>query len=225
VDRVKRSLRRAIELLGSIVGRLQVLLVTRASGGAPVWVLDLDNTLADTWPSYLGRHASERARLRGLDPLPGMLAAAHEPARAAGGRVVVLSHRNLWHWPVTRSWLRANGVDVGWTDLVLVASPADKIAHLRRLCAGGRDVTYWDDLTHGTERGRHGSYDEVVDAVRRLPLAYHGEAEIARVVAAVDPGRAARVSALLAAAGVVVDGGVDPGAGGGRAGDAATDGR
>ena len=215
---VKGVLRRAVVLLGTLVGRLQVLVVTRRSGNRPVWVLDLDNTLADTWPSYLGRHASERARLAGLEPLAGMLAAAYEPARAAGARVVVLSHRNLWHWTVTRSWLRANGVDVGWAELVLVASPNDKIAHLRRLCAGGREVTYWDDLTHGTERGRHGSYEDVVEAVRRLPLTYHGEAEIAAVVAAADPDRAERVSALLAAAGIT-------GAGDAPTGDAAPDGR
>lgn len=215
---VKAVLRRSIELLGALAGRLQVLLVARRSGAGPIWVLDLDNTLADSWPSFLEHHASERDRLRRLAPLPGMLAAAHDPARAAGARVVVLSHRALWHWPVTRAWLRANGVHVGWTDLVLVSSPTDKIAHLRRLCVGGRPVTYWDDLTHGTERGHHGAYDDVVAAVRRLPLEYHGESEIAAVVAAADPGRGARVAALLAAAGR---------AGGPRtsAGDGAPDGR
>jgi hypothetical protein len=199
---VKRTVQRVVAVVGALLGRLQAEVVARRSAGAPLWVLDLDNTLADTWPSYLEDHAGERARLSGLVPLAGMIEATHGRARSEGARVVVLSHRAIWHWGVTRAWLRRNGIRLGWSELVLVASPADKVAHLRRWCAAGCRVTYWDDLTHGTERGRTERYDDVIAEVARLSLTHHGPDEIAAIVAAADPGRAERVAATLEAAGI-----------------------
>jgi hypothetical protein len=131
-----------------------------------------------------------------------MIEATHHAARQDAAATVVLSHRAIRHWGVTRDWLRRHGVAVRWYDLVLVDSPGDKVAHLRRWCAAGCDVVYWDDLTHGTERGREERYQDVVAAVRRLPLVHHGAEEIAEVVAVADPERTERVAVLLEAAGL-----------------------
>ena len=139
-------------------------------------MLDIDNTLADAWPSFLEEWPSERDRLRGLRLLPGMKAAAYD---AAPGPVMFLSHRNWWEWSLTRNWLRQHGM-VG--VLVLVASPTDKVRHLSKL-ASGRSVTYWDDLSHGTERGETEVYAEVIDAVAGLGIEWHGLDEIDGIVA------------------------------------------
>ncbi len=220
---VKRLVWKAVHALAALVGRLQGELVARAHRGRPLFVLDLDNTLADTWPSYLEDHAGERARLAGLAPLAGMVDATHGEAQRKGAGTVVLSHRAVWHWPVTRRWLRRHGIRLRWYELVLVADPAHKVAHLRRWCRAGCDVVYWDDLTHGTEHGREQRYDAVVSAVAKLPLTHHGADEIAAIVSEADPERAARVATLLESAGVAradgsADGPADGSAGGGAAG-------
>jgi hypothetical protein len=92
-----------------------------------------------------------------------------------------LSHRAWWHWDVTWRWVRAQGLA---GPVVLVASPADKLAHLRRLVDGGGPVTYWDDLSHGTEHGHTELYQDIIDQVAGLGLSYHGYDEIEAVIAA-----------------------------------------
>ena len=102
---------------------------------------------------------------------------AHDGAIRSGRRVVFVSHRNLWHWPVTYSWLRRHGFAATWSNVVLVPTPEDKVDHLRRCCVG-RSVTYWDDLSHHHETGTVEYYDEVIAAVGELDLEYHGYDDI-----------------------------------------------
>lgn len=173
---VKRRARRALDVAGRAIGTAQVWWFRRRRPG-PVTVLDIDNTLADSWPSFLREWPSDRARLRALHMLPGVKAAAYD---SAGGPVLFLSHRNWWDWPLTRSWLRRNGMR---GVLVVVATPGDKVAHLRRLAAGG-PVVLWDDCSHGTEHGTTQRYDAVIDAARELGIEHHGLDEIEAIVAA-----------------------------------------
>ncbi len=175
---MKQFARRALDVIGFAISVVQVWWFRRRHRGT-VTVLDIDNTLADAWPSFLGDHADERNRLAGLAILPGMKAAAYDPPIASGAGVLFLSHRNWWEWPLTRTWLRDQGLA---GPLVLVSTPADKLTHLRRIVSGGGPVVYWDDLSHGTEHGTTELYDDVIDAVRELGLEYHDHAEIEAIV-------------------------------------------
>lgn len=203
MSQLKPIARRLVALVGRCVGAAQIWWIGRRIGDRPVLVLDIDNTLADAWPSFLQASASERERLAGLRALPGMKAAT-VGGRAGSGDgepvVVFVSHRALWHWGTTRSWLRNMGYEVSIESLVLVSDPAEKIGHLRRLVGpagrGGRSsgapgaLTYWDDLSHGTEHGETKLYDHVVREVHKLAessgrrLTYHGLDDIEAVVAA-----------------------------------------
>jgi hypothetical protein len=168
--------RQLINWSGSRISGWQVRRFRRKHPGEIV-VLDIDNTLADAWPSFLGPTTTERARLSGLAPLPGMKAAAYHGDRP----VIFLSHRAWWHWDVTALWIRAQAMA---GPVVLVSDPGDKLAHLRHLVAHGGAVTYWDDLSHGTERGETELYGDVIEAVQTLGLDYHGYDEIEAIVAA-----------------------------------------
>ena len=175
---MKRRLRRALDRVSALVGRVLIEVVARRHPGGIVTVLDVDNTIADAWPSFLRSWPGEAARLRALRPLPGMRAAAYEPAP---GSVVFLSHRSWWFWPLTRTWLSAAGFE---GPVVLVADPAEKVAHLRRLAAR-HPVVYWDDLTAHQETGHPVRYDEVIEAVGAIDgVEYHGADEIEAIVAA-----------------------------------------
>lgn len=173
---LKQRLRRPIDAVGLRIASAQVRRFRRANPGAIV-VLDIDNTLADAWPTFAQGHPNERARMRAMVSLPGMKAAAYDGDRP----VLFLSYRDWWHWPLTRAWLRAQGMT---GTLVLVSSPAQKLRHLRHLASGPGPVVYWDDLSHGTEQGATELYQDVIDAVRALALEYHGYDEIEAVIAA-----------------------------------------
>jgi hypothetical protein len=181
--RAKVVARRLVDGAGAMVGHAQLRWSIRGARDRTITVLDIDNTLADTWPSYLEDWPDHRLRLRALAELSGMRAAVYEPAVRRGDVVVFLSHRNWWEWGLTRKWLLDHGYAVPTASLVLVPSAAAKVAHLSRLTRAGT-VVYWDDLSHGQESGTPQRYDEVVTAVQALRLEYHGVDEIEAIVAA-----------------------------------------
>lgn len=185
VGSARRALRRAVELASGLVARGQVEVVGRRAGAGPVVVLDIDNTLADSWPTFLQTHRSQRQRLASIEPLPAIKAVAHDAPLAAGATVCFLSHRNLWEWPVTRRWLRTHGYAARWWNVVLVPSAASKVAHVARL-ARGHDVTVWDDLSHGHETGEVVFYADVIAQLADLGVDHRGWDEI---VALTRPGR------------------------------------
>ena len=175
-------MRRLLDRVGGAVSKVQVSWNLRWLDAQGLTVLDIDNTLADTWPTLTRPWPSERARLRAVEPLAGMKAAAYDTAVARGDRILFLSHRNWWEWPLTLRWLRRAGFGAAPSSLVLVSDAADKLAHLRRCVAvavGG--VTYWDDLSHSHEHGEAVFYEGVINEVRALGLTYHGYDEIAAV--------------------------------------------
>ena len=190
---LKARLRGVVDTGASLVGRLQVQMVCRATGSAPLVVLDIDNTIADSWPSFLTSWPNQRRRLAGLDVLPNIKAIAHDEAIAAGASVLFLSHRNPWEWPVTYRWLRRHGFAATWRNVVLVGRPQDKVRHLAR-CARGRTVTVWDDLTFGHETGTVTEYVDVIASVRTLDVAYRGWDDIVAITGRTADRQGARES-------------------------------
>ena len=171
---MKALFKRAVELLAEVIAWVQVAWVLRTTDrGDRIVVLDIDNTIADAWPSFLQPYDSQRSRLASLEVLPNVKAVAHDAPRDQGATIVYLSHRNLWEWPVTYRWLGAHGFSVRPGRLLLVPSAAAKVPYLRRL-ARGRDVTFWDDLSRGHETGEIEFYAEVIELLAGVSLTYRG---------------------------------------------------
>lgn len=151
------------------------------SDARPLWVVDIDNTVAHTWPSFAGGHATEAQRLASLPPLEGMCSRV----RAAGPsvKVLFLSVRPYGAYCATRRWLARQGLPAGLSSLALVESPAEKLRLLRLGLAAnpGRDVEYYDDLSRGHETGSVEFYADLIAEARRLPLRYYGCEELAAI--------------------------------------------
>jgi len=184
IGRIKALVLAVVNRVALGFGHLSLSWILWRTGPRPMTVLDVDNTLSDSWPTLVDRVASERERLAGLAPLPGMAAAAHDTAVARGDVIVYLTHRSFWYEPLTVRWLRRAGFGASSLRVILVPSAAAKLPFLRRIADGSRSVEYWDDLSRGTELGTTILYAEVIDEVRRLPLTYHDIDEIAAVTAA-----------------------------------------
>lgn len=170
----------AVGAVADMVAFGQVEVLRRAIGERALVVLDVDNTLADTWPTLIGRRRSHRRRLRDVEPLPGIRAVAHDRARSDGAGVVFLTHRPLWCRRVTRRWLRRHGYAATRRNVVLVGRPASKVRLIRRL-SSGRRTTVWDDLTWGHEDGQVRRHRDVIDAIGRLGVEHRGWDEIVAV--------------------------------------------
>lgn len=171
---------RLAALAAAVVARVQVEVLRRRGGDRELVVLDVDNTLADTWPTLVGPERSHRRRLRDVAPLPAIGAVAHDEPRARGASIVFVTHRPLWCRRLTRRWLRRHGYAATPWNVVLVARPAAKVAAIRRM-SRGRRVTVWDDLTWGHETGAVRRYDEVVEALQELGVDLRGWEQIVAV--------------------------------------------
>lgn len=122
-------------------------------------VFDLDNTLADTWPSLLKCDEvvkGERARLLSLKIFDSIRECLLLHLRK-GDDVVIVTVRRYRFYFVTRLWLNNNGLN--GIPVFLVRRPADKVDLIRRLDS---KVIVYDDLSHSHEKGAAKYYEEEI---------------------------------------------------------------
>ena len=135
----------------------------------PLWLFDIDNTLAVTWPSLMPPVAPEPQRLAGLPVHAGARALLAE-AEQAGAAVVFLTARAHRSSGVTRAWL-ARQLDVPPVHpLFLVSSAARKEAFFSHAAATKRQVTVVDDLSYGHETGEVQMHQPLIALLAALPV-------------------------------------------------------
>lgn len=119
-------------------------------------VFDIDNTLANTWPtllSFAGRHSERLLRLEVFSDVKSLLLSY----RCRGYRVVIVTARNYGSYFTTKKWLVDNGM--GGFALYVVRTPLDKVALIR--CVRTR-VVFYDDMSYGHESGTVKFYDDEI---------------------------------------------------------------
>jgi hypothetical protein len=141
----------------------------------PVYLVDIDNTLADTWPSLCGEvYDNERDRYRSLSVFLGMRKLiVHKRTMA---KVIFISARGYLNYQVTKRWLESCGLE--GCELILVAKAADKMYYLKTLTSRGNPVVYIDDLSYNHEHGDLKLYHEMILELKDLPVTYLGLKEI-----------------------------------------------
>ncbi|SHG02653.1 hypothetical protein [Pedobacter caeni] len=152
----------------------------------PVYLVDIDNTLADTWPSLCGRvYGNERDRYRSLSVFLGMRKLiVHQRTMA---KVIFISARSYLNYQVTKRWLESCGL--GGCDLILVAKAADKMYYLKTLVSREITVVYIDDLSYNHEHGELKLYHEMILELKDLPVTYLGLEEIELINSNCEPNR------------------------------------
>ncbi len=139
-------------------------------------IFDIDNTLADTWPSFLSDWKSEEERLLSLPVFDGMRRLVHLEVKN-GNRVLFLSARNPKYHFITREWLDKNGFDK--IPFILVENPKDKIYFIKN--APGI-LDFYDDLSFNHENGLVIFYQSLIDQVKDIGnVRYYGYEHIKRV--------------------------------------------
>ncbi|RQO70212.1 hypothetical protein DBR43_19475 [Pedobacter sp. KBW06] len=141
----------------------------------PVYLVDIDNTLADTWPSLQELvYDKEQDRYRSLSVFLGMRKLIVCKRKEA--KVIFISARSFLSYRTTQEWLRSCGLE--GCDLILVARAADKMYYIKTLISMGLPVVYIDDLSYNHEYGEMKLYDELIQDISGLPITYLGIKEI-----------------------------------------------
>ncbi len=169
---MKKVAFRLVLLLEHWVFRWTVLF----SGKKKIVFLDIDNTLADTWPTLVpGKsYPSERVRLQGLLPLSGSVAYVEKHFQPEFHRVF-LSHRSFLSFQITKTWLRQQGLMRPGDQLFLVTKVSDKEWFFKYAASarGFSDVVVMDELSFGHELGKGPSfYEQVISRIQSAPIQY-----------------------------------------------------
>jgi len=143
-----------------------LILVRRRSW---IVIFDIDNTLADSWPTYHMNFASQKERLRQIKPFPRMIQLVQEYYQK-GASVFFISARRYRDFWITRQWLIDQKIYNG--NLILVNSPEEKLKFLQLASRHGR-VDYFDDLSYNHENGQIKFYEACIQQVRLIPNVHY----------------------------------------------------
>lgn len=155
--------------------RFRRFLKNREIGGK-VYLVDIDNTLADTWPSlheYVYR--GENHRYRSLSIFLGMREYVLSKL-SNREQVIFLSARSYFNYYTTQKWLLSCGILAD--ELILVSNAFEKLFYVNELIDKGVDVVYIDDLSYNHEHGEVRLYDDLIYSLNKLPITYMGLEQI-----------------------------------------------
>lgn len=111
-------------------------------------IFDIDNTVANSWPSLLDKHQSERDRLISI-PAFQKVVEIIDFYVSTGEKVLFLTARDYKSYFVTLQWLSKIGF--GKANLVMVSNPSEKIKILKS--ASKKNILLYDDMSYNHENG------------------------------------------------------------------------
>lgn len=178
MGRIKDLLYRVLFFFIDIKYKIEVRLFLRENEDATrVYFVDIDNTIADTWPTFLKEWPSEAERLSNIASFPGMKDYLQGIHQEKDSLIIYLTARNFRHNALTKNWLQTHGFPQQKTKLVLVEWPQHKLSYIK--IPGNRfAVTFIDDLCYGHEKGSVKKYEAIIAAVKELRITYIGSEAI-----------------------------------------------
>jgi len=164
-------------LIYKIYRRAKFLLSVLVKGG-DIFIVDIDNTVANTFPLLLQDSCLKLVYQR-ANCFSNVVDFINEQ-RHAGKAVFFLSARDSQYYKVTEDWLNRN-VFGGFNELLLVSSANEKLIYLKLLVFCKKKVFYIDDLSYGHETGTVRYFDNLIRRVSELPIVYIGYPELRRL--------------------------------------------
>ncbi len=136
-----------------------------------VWVIDIDNTIADSWRTFQSKWKSEKERLLNIPVLNGTAEYIFQHKKE-DDLLVFLSARNYLYFNATFRWLQKNNFTHEKAALFLVAFPHEKLSYLYELQKIKQNFIYLDDLSYNHENGQVKFYTQEIEQVQKLGIDY-----------------------------------------------------
>jgi hypothetical protein len=154
-------------------------LIRDTKKNSSIYLIDIDNTLANTWPSLKDYvYKSENYRYRSLPIFIGMRNFINDRVRR-NTKVIFISARSYFNYYATARWLFDNGLP--GHQLILVPNADSKLDYIIELLYRSINVVYVDDLSHSHELGTVELYEDLILGLKELPIQYLGINEIALI--------------------------------------------
>lgn len=143
-----------------------------------VYIFDIDNTIANTWPSFLQSYYTLEERLLSLAVFYKMREYILDIS-SKGNKVIFLTARPYKTYSLTFTWLKNLGLIENKNDLFLVSSPLEKIDLLKKI---NKKVYFYDDMTYNHEKGEMKYYENEIRLLGQLSyVKYYGLSDINKI--------------------------------------------
>ncbi len=144
--------------------------------------VDIDNTIADTWPSIKNsEYSNEVDRHENLKAFEGMKVFIQSKFRDDQHKLIYLTARCFNLIKVTHRWLRANGFFYKDDSVILVSTPLNKIDYIKLALFRKFNVVYIDDLSYNHENNKIQFYSSIINEIKDLNISYIGYDEINKI--------------------------------------------
>ena len=147
---------------------------------SPIVLLDIDNTLADTWPSLLANKLNSKERHKKLKPLTPVIKYIQNHYPSNEYTWVYLTSRKYQLINVTKNWLLNFDMQVN-NNVILVQSPKEKIELINQYIKSAS--VYFDDLSYNQENDELRFYIKEIESIKKNNLVtYFGYQEIQNII-------------------------------------------
>lgn len=142
-------------------------------------VIDIDNTIANTWPSMNMKWKDTYERHESLKPFNNVINFINSNYPHTEFQWIFLTSRKYPLLNTTRNWLIKSNMIVNG-NLIIVQSPAEKIQLFKKYLT--KSFVYFDDLSYNHENGAIKFYEDEINYVKsREDIVYYGYPELIKL--------------------------------------------
>ena len=145
-----------------------------------IFIFDIDNTIADTWPSLSQKWTSEVSRTLALPVFESLQKELILLQKDENNQVFFLTARSLKMYPHTIKWLKQKKIDATYGNVFVVPDPKTKICWLSKVC-NMHSIVFIDDLSFHHETGVVKFYEKEINQLQNLHLQYIGYNELIKI--------------------------------------------
>lgn len=160
--------------------RRKFRLFLRGHRHTSVFIFDIDNTIAHTYPSLRQTFTSEKQRHLTLEAFPKMQQLTRAIADSPSRTLIFLTARSYKMCGSTLEWLRQNQFPADASNVIIVPSAADKIKYAEMAVSEVSRVWLVDDMSYNHENGAVKFYEKEIELLLKMPLKYIGYQTIVR---------------------------------------------
>ncbi|MEI2760339.1 MAG: hypothetical protein V9G42_12995 [Bacteroidia bacterium] len=145
-----------------------------------LYFIDIDNTLADTYPSLSKAHRSEKDRLLNLKPHTKIINILINSYAPSNRKLVFITARSYKQYFTTIKWLNNNGLKADIFNTIMVKHPKDKINLIQKYYLEYKTIVI-DDLSYNHEHGCIRFYENEISQLKKLKLKHIGYSTILKL--------------------------------------------
>ncbi|MBS1671490.1 MAG: hypothetical protein JST94_08570 [Bacteroidetes bacterium] len=133
-------------------------------------MVDIDNTIADSWHSLMPPYIwpNEQERIKSLATFIGMNFFLTTILKNNNNQVIFFSARSIFSYKTTCNWLKSNGLITNNNQVVITRTASTKYFFIKNIFFKVKKIIYIDDLSHKHETGQIVLFENVLRNIKKL---------------------------------------------------------